>query len=154
MGWSFLDIDARIATGAGQTIAEIFRAEGEEGFRRREREECRKLRGMNRHVVAMGGGSLGDPDNRAVLRRKGKIIWLRAPAAVLWSRIDADSKTATNRPNLTAGGGLAELEAILAEREPQYRAAAHHAVDTVAISPEEIAEGIEMWFQANDAQSM
>lgn len=146
-------MDARIVQAAGSTIKDIFAAEGEEGFRRRESAACQRLKRARRKVIALGGGSLIDPENRAVVKRLGKVVWLRAPAAVLWSRVNQDPHTANNRPNLTDGGGLAELESILAKREPQYRTAANHTIDTVAESPLEIAEAIEMWFLANEPQT-
>lgn len=152
-GWDYMDLDAEIVKEAGRSIQEIFATEGEEGFRNRERTACQRLRKVKRHVVAMGGGVLLDSENRNLLKRIGKIIWLRAPAAVLWSRINKDPRTVSNRPNLTPEGGLAELESTLAEREPQYQAAAHHIIDTMTISPTEVAEAIEIWYQANDAQS-
>lgn len=153
LGWTYLDLDEKIADEAGCSIREVFAREGEAGFRMREKAACQKLRRLKRHVVALGGGTLTDPENRAMLRRAGKIIWLRAPAAVLWARIQHDPDSSKNRPNLTAAGGLSELEAILAQREPQYEAAAHHAIDTVSSSPAEIAEAIEIWYRANDTPS-
>lgn len=153
LGWGFVDLDAKIVEASGSTIKDIFVAEGEEGFRRRESEACQQLKRVRRKVIALGGGSLIDPENRALVKRLGKVVWLRAPAAVLWSRVKQDPHTAKNRPNLTDGGGLAELEAILAEREPQYRAAANHTIDVVTESPQEIAEAIEMWFRANEPQT-
>lgn len=153
LGWGFVDSDEEVAKAAGRSIREIFASEGESGFRQRERETCQKLRRLKQHVIAMGGGALADVENRGVVRRLGKVVWLRAPAAVLWSRIKQDPRSSRQRPDLTPQGGLAEMEAVLAERERVYEAAAHHVIDTVSMSPEEIAEAIEMWFEANDAQS-
>jgi len=153
LGWQFVDLDAWIVKEAGRTIRDIFATEGEEGFRRREREACLHLKKRRNFVIAMGGGSLLAPENRTLMKRLGKMIWLRAPAAVLWSRINQDPHTAESRPDLTAEGGLGELEATLAQREPQYRASAHHILDTMSETPDAIAEAIELWYHANDAQS-
>jgi shikimate kinase len=150
MGWRFLDLDAVIAERAGRSIAEIFKTEGEAAFRRREREVSDSLRKARRHVIAVGGGALEDPDSRAAIKRLGKIVWLRAPAAILWSRISRDAGTPKNRPDLTPAGGLAEVETILKVREPNYAALAAHQVDTMSASAEEVAEAIELWFTAND----
>ena len=103
--------------------------------------------------MALGGGALLDPKNKANLKRVGKVVWLRAPAVVLWSRIQSDPKTGDTRPDLTSAGGLAEVESVLAEREPDYQACARHVVDTVSMSPEDLAESIELWFCAADSQS-
>lgn len=150
LGWRLVDLDALVARQAGRTIAEIFEAEGEAGFRRRERETCLSLRKSKRQVIALGGGALTDPDDRTLLRRLGKVIWLRAPAAVLWARISKDPKSADNRPDLTLAGGLSEVEAVLKEREPIYERAANHTVDTISGTPEEIADAIEIWYRASE----
>lgn len=153
MGWQFVDLDDLVARKAGKTIAEIFATEGEEGFRRREREACEQLRKSKNQVIALGGGTLMDPEARALIKRVGKVVWLRAPAAVLWSRISKDASSAANRPNLTAEGGLPEVEKLLMQREPIYQSAAVHIVESVTDTPEMIAEAIEMWFGANDSEA-
>ena len=153
LGWTFLDLDEQIVREAGHSIREIFAREGESGFRQREREAFQRLKKLKSHVIAVGGGAITEPENRILLKRIGKIIWLRAPAAILWSRVNGDPHTAANRPNLTAQGGLSEMESILAQREPHYAAVAHHLIDTVSQSPTEITEAIVLWYQANDAQS-
>lgn len=152
LGWRFLDLDAVIAERAGQSIAEIFASEGEAGFREREKEACESLRKSKRSVIALGGGALENPDTRAAARRLGKLIWLRAPAAVLWARICRDPFTVKNRPELTPGGGLAEVESLLLQREANYSAMAAHQIDTMSISPNDVAEAIELWFRANDTE--
>ncbi len=152
LGWRFLDLDAVIVERAGQSIAEIFSSEGEAGFRRREKDACESLRKSKRTVIALGGGALEDPETRAAAKRLGKIIWLRAPAAVLWSRICRDPASAKSRPELTPGGGLAEVESLLKQREVNYTAMAAHQIDTMSISANDVAEAIELWFRANDTE--
>ncbi|HKQ50475.1 MAG TPA: shikimate kinase [Phycisphaerae bacterium] len=152
MGWRFLDLDAVIVERAGQSIAQLFATEGEAGFRRREKEACESLRKAKNHVVALGGGALEDPETRLAAKRLGKIVWLRAPAAILWSRISRDPSSPRNRPDLTPGGGLAEVETTLKLREANYGAMAAHQVDTISDSPEQVAEAIELWFRANDTE--
>ncbi|MFQ5411721.1 MAG: shikimate kinase [Phycisphaerae bacterium] len=150
LGRPFIDMDDRIAEEAGRSISEIFETEGEDGFRRREHELCLKLKKVRRHVIALGGGTLINPENRQLLKRGGKFIWLQAPAAMLWSRINKDPHTTHTRPNLTPAGGLPELEATVARREPIFRVIANHTIDTVSASPDEIVDSIELWYQAND----
>ena len=151
LGWTFVDLDELIAQRAGRTIAQLFAQEGEAGFRSREREACLSLRKSRQHIVALGGGALVDPEIRATVRHLGKVVWLRAPAAVLWARINQDAKSPDTRPDLTPGGGLAEVETILREREPLYRGMANHLVDTSPATLEETAEAIEIWYRAEAA---
>ena len=151
LGLRFIDLDQVIAEHAEMPIREIFAKEGEAGFRQREQQACQNLRRTKRSVIALGGGAVIDAANRALMRRLGKVVWLRAPAIVLWSRIKNDPETLNGRPDLTPDGGLAEVEAKLAEREQAYRAVAHQTIDTVSTTPEAVADAIELWFSANDA---
>ena len=48
----------------------------------------------------------------------------------------------SRRPNLTAAGGRAEIETLLAERTPIYRACATLVVDTEGKTPAEVADEI------------
>ncbi len=147
----FVDLDEVIVEKTGKTISQVFSEEGEAGFRSREQTSLQELRKLKNCVISLGGGAVVKPENRVLVRRMGKVVWLRAPAVVLWSRIKADPSSAKTRPALTPAGGLAEVEAVLAEREPIYHRVAHQTVDTVAASPEEVVESIELWFRANDA---
>jgi shikimate kinase len=149
----FVDLDDRVVQDAGMSIREIFAREGEEGFRRREREAVLQVKRLRNHVIALGGGTIMVSENLSSLRRVGKFVWLRAPAAVLWSRVSRDPHTIYNRPNLTAAGGLSEMEALLAQREPVYEDAATHVIDTVSMTVEQIADAIEMWYSAGDLHS-
>ena len=149
--WSFIDLDEQIVRAAGKSIAEIFEQEGEGSFRQRERAAFKSLERSGRHVIALGGGAMIDRELRLNVRRVGKVIWLRAPAAVLWGRISRDPASLRNRPDLTANGGLEEIEELLKKREPFYRSAANHWVDTFPGTPEQVAETIQTWYEANDA---
>ena len=151
LGWKFIDLDELIVKRAGRTVKQIFDSEGEPGFRRLEREALESLRKAKGQVIALGGGAVVDPDIRVLVKRIGRVIWLVAPPSVLWSRISADRNSTDNRPSLTAAGGLTEVERMLAEREPHYRAMANHVVQTMPDPPEKVAEAIEIWVRADDA---
>jgi shikimate kinase len=151
LGRRFIDLDQLIVEKARMPVREIFAKEGEAGFRLREHEACQGLRKAKQCVIALGGGALVDAENRTLVRRLGKVVWLRAPAVVLWSRLKGDPETANNRPDLTPNGGLTEIEAKLAEREQAYRAVAHHTIDTMSTTLEAVADAVELWFSADDA---
>jgi shikimate kinase len=90
-------------------------------------------------------------ENRDLMRATGFVVWLTAPAESLWDRISIDPTTAARRPNL-AGGGLDEVKAMLAVREPLYSVTAHAVVDA-ARSPEEVAGDIlNLWIGSRDPQ--
>lgn len=141
LGRAFLDADAVLEADAGMTIARIFAAEGEPGFRDRETATLRKLAARPAAVVATGGGVILRAENRELLRATGFVVWLTADPETLWRRIVTDPTTGDRRPNLTAGGGLDEVRAVLAAREPLYRGAAHLTV-AAARSPDAVAADI------------
>ena len=70
------------------------------------------------------------------------VVWLTARSEIIHTRMAGDAKTAMQRPNLTADGGLAEIETLLSQREPVYRDCADYIVDTDTKSPEQVAEEI------------
>lgn len=151
LGMGFTDLDELIVKAEGKSIREIFATEGEAGFRQREKDALKSLGKSRKTVIALGGGALSDSDAYGMVKRLGKIVWLRAPAVVLWSRITRDAHTLQQRPDLTPVGGLAEIEAVLAQRDPIYEKIAHHIIDTMSMTPVQVAEAIELWFKANDS---
>jgi len=141
VGRPFADLDERIETAAGMTIADIFAAEGEPGFRDRESAALVTASAEVPSVIATGGGIILRAENRELLRDSGRIAWLTAPADDIWARIQADAATAHRRPKL-AGGGLEEVTKLLAVREPLYREVANFIVETAGLSPDAVADTI------------
>lgn len=83
LSWRFVDLDQKIEQQAQHTIAEIFSAFGEKGFRKLESEVLEKiidsLAADRPAVVALGGGTYVQQANRKTLRRiPGDIIYLEA----------------------------------------------------------------------------
>ena len=142
LGWGFVDADERIEAVAGMAIADIFVAEGEAGFRDREAVVLAELSRLTNHVVATGGGVVLRPENRELLARSGFVAWLIASPEAAWQRILADTTTAARRPKLTARGGLDEVRALIAAREPLYREVADFTTETDGQSPEAVAAAI------------
>lgn len=136
-----VDTDAIIEAAAEQTIAEIFAAEQEAGFRDRETDAIKQVAGGAPVVASLGGGAILRPENRALIQQSGQAVWLDASAEVLWDRINNDAATAASRPALTSFAGLAEVKAVLAERRPLYEEVANLVVDASG-APADIAEFI------------
>jgi len=80
--------------------------------------------------------------NVELLQSAAVLVWLTAPAEVLWQRIFADPATPDSRPALTDVGGLAEVREILQDRTPRYAAAADLVVDTAGKPVNNIAREI------------
>jgi shikimate kinase len=145
LGWQWLDADAVMERVYGRSIREIFAHNGEDGFRARETLILRELCSLGEHVIATGGGVVLREENRALLK-EGTVVWLQAPAEVLWKRIQADSNSVERRPNL-AGGGLSEIEEMLRVRTPLYLECQDLTVDSSTQTPPQIAEAICSWFR-------
>jgi 3-dehydroquinate dehydratase/shikimate dehydrogenase len=126
LGRAFVDLDDVIEEDAGISIAEIFAREGEEEFRRIEREAFRRELSVRPYVLAAGGGTFEDAGSvRQVLEHRPFVIYLYAPVPVL-----ADRVRDSGRPSLTGRPPEEEIPEVLARREPVYRRLAHLTIDT------------------------
>jgi shikimate kinase len=141
LGWTWIDADAHLERQQRRTIKQIFADEGEAAFRDLEAGILSQIATADRQIVALGGGVVLRDENRNRLKEHGKVVWLKAPAEVLFQRIAADATTAERRPNLTAQGGIEEIRTLLARREPLYTAVADLHVDADR-PPAEIADTI------------
>ncbi len=128
-------------------IAAIFADDGEPAFREIESAVVADL-ARTRLVVSTGGGAILREENRAAMQAAGPIVWLTASVDTIARRIAADAATARLRPNLTAVGGQAEIEAVLAQRTPIYRACATFVVDTEGKTPAAVADEIQALLSA------
>jgi shikimate kinase len=143
LGCPWWDADVELERRVGTTIASLLRDHGEPYFRDEESGVLGELLAKPEGVLATGGGVILRPGNREHLRKKGGcVVWLTAPSPILRRRLAADPTTASRRPGLTNADPLAEIESILAVREPLYRACADVVIDASVASPEEVVESI------------
>ncbi len=113
----FIDADTEIEKAAGCTISEIFKRDGEEGFRAGERRVVARLLNTEPvHVLATGGGAFLDPETRALIADKGISLWLRADLDVLFERVSRRS----HRPLLKTPDPKGTLAALMEKRYPVY----------------------------------
>ncbi|HEX4782400.1 MAG TPA: shikimate kinase [Usitatibacter sp.] len=126
LGREFVDSDRLLTERTGVPVATIFEIEGEAAFRRRETAVIAELAALDGQVVATGGGSVLSGENRRAMREAGTVVYLRARLEHLWERTRHDS----SRPLLATPDPQATLQALLTEREPLYREAAHVIVET------------------------
>ncbi len=135
----YLDTDEMVEARAGRSVAEVFRDEGEAGFRRREREAVREAAAKRGWVVSVGGGAVLDSENLEALKASGVLVYLRAPLEALLARVGGDP----SRPLLAEKDPRELLEA----RRRVYEAAADLVVDGEGLEVEAVAakvvEGLE-----------
>jgi shikimate kinase len=142
MNRPFLDTDVLIEQRSGSTIEAMVAAGGWDRFRDCERLVVAEVSQKSPLVIATGGGVVLDGDNVRNLKRKGWLVWLKAPANVLRDRMSRDRYRGKGRPSLTDAGPLDEIEAVLKQREPLYEKASDWAVDTAELSIVEVTSWI------------
>ena len=136
-GRRFVDTDALIVGKYGN-IVDIFAQSGECYFRELETETVRALAKEEDLVIATGGGVVLKAENLSLLRRNGKIVYLRARLDTLVSRLQTDAE----RPLLQGEDLQQRLEILINERATAYERAADFTVDVDGKTPSEIAAEI------------
>ncbi|MDB5989051.1 MAG: aroB [Herbaspirillum sp.] len=122
----FIDSDHEIESRTGASIPVIFEVEGEASFRQREADVIRDLTALDNIVLATGGGAVLLPENRAFLKSRGTVIYLRTGITQILQRTGKDK----NRPLLQTPDPRKRLEEMSRQREPLYREVAHVVIET------------------------
>jgi len=145
-GRTLVSTDDEIVRRAGQSIPEIVKQHGWDHFRGIESEVCRDLAGRAQLIIDTGGGAILREENAARLKSNGVLFWLTAKVPTISRRIGGD----TQRPSLTgAKSFVEEIEEVLRERTPKYKAAADHVIATDGKTVVEIADAIQALLQAS-----
>ncbi len=127
LGWDFVDTDELIEQRSGLKISEIFRAYGEEYFRKLEKEVLLSAMRLENAVIATGGGVVTDSENLKLIREQSLGVYLDVPLKELVRRCRGKSDL---RP-LLEGGIEDNLRKILNERREIYERVGN-TVDAVA----------------------
>ena len=135
--YGFVDADAVIEQAAGCTIPEIFKRDGETGFRNLETQVLSAISQRHSLVVATGGGAVTRPENWGAMHQ-GIVIWLDVKQEQLLKRLEQDD---TPRPLLQEEDPAMVLETLMTARRPMY-SEADLTVVIDAEQPEEVADGI------------
>lgn len=121
-GLPVYDTDDLVAGAARQTIAEIFAAEGEAGFRQRETAALAEALRHDPAIIATGGGIVTQAENRARLAALAiPVVQLTVTPAEINRRLAGT----TDRPLFQEN-----WPALLAARQPWYATSANHLLDT------------------------
>ncbi len=141
LGLPFADVDSVIVETDGRTIPQIFAEEGEVGFRAVEKQALMSVAARPRHVVALGGGALLNPECRAIAEANGTVVCFECSFDALCRRID-------NAPGARPlAGGHEALEKLLSNRASHY-ASFPRRLDVSNGTPEALAEKAEDLFGA------
>lgn len=141
LNMDFYDTDEEIENRTGVEIGWIFDLEGEEGFRRRETAIIKELIQLPKIVLATGGGSILEEENREMLRNHGTIIYLEVTLNHQHHRTINDSR----RPILRVKNRQEVLEKLYHERAPLYQSISDYKVQTDSRSIREVSDEIIKW---------
>ena len=140
-GWPKVDADEEIVSRAGKPIAEIFRESGEDAFRALERAVVTDICAETGRIIAAGGGSFIDDENRQTMLDGGTVFYLSARPETIHRRVTKGNPNAPVRPLLGEGNPLERITELLAQRTPAY-SQAHHSVETDGLTPDQVAQAI------------
>jgi shikimate kinase len=146
LDWTPIDLDSVIETEAHDSIAHIFKSDGEGAFRALEAQAVENAATVNHAVIATGGGSVLSEANRAAMRRDGFIVCLDARPETIHARIQDSGLRVSERPLLAEGNPAVRIEQLKAERDPLYREA-HYIIETDHLTPDEVTHAILMAFR-------
>ena len=139
LGISFIDMDLYIENRYHKTIADIFKTEGEDGFRKKERDCLLEISEMEDVVVATGGGCPCFFDNMDVMNRTGITIFLDVSPYELCKRV---TNSHAVRPLIHGNKGdelIRHITVMLQKRLPFYNKASY-TFSGENISPNEIIQ--------------
>ncbi|MGH6692810.1 MAG: shikimate kinase [Gammaproteobacteria bacterium] len=138
LGWRAVDIDDLIEAREHQTVADLFSRKGEPYFRMAERNVLVDQLTARHTIVATGGGTFAEADNRALMLADGAVAWLDLPLEHVIDRVPPDGR----RP---LAADRAQLEQLYARRQLAY-AHAHVRVDATRPVPE-VVEHLLAWIE-------
>ncbi|MBP3655840.1 MAG: shikimate kinase [Clostridia bacterium] len=134
-GTPCLDLDEAIVRREGRSIPEIFAGGGDDAFRICETAALRAACAMPPRIIATGGGIITRPENIALMRETGLVVWLCRPLESIIAGVRQDT-----RPNL-AGDKEERMRTLYARREALYRGAAHLLYDN-SLPPQQAAKAL------------
>lgn len=141
LGWRACDIDEMIEQRERQSVSSIFSRRGEAYFRAAERAVLFDQIASRHVVVATGGGTFVDPQNRAAILEDGASVWLDVPLERLIARVPADGR----RP---LAADRAEFERLFFARRLAYEQA-QYRVDASKVTIDGIVEEVVAWLDTS-----
>ncbi|MGP5079142.1 shikimate kinase [Brachybacterium alimentarium] len=134
----FDDLDAMIVAEAGRPIPEIFRTEGEPGFRELEAQMLARALKTCRGVLALGGGAAMHPASRELLRG-GPLVLLEISPELAAVRLGRGC----GRPLLAGDADpMVRWRELALERDPVHQDLARWRIDAGRGSAAAVARGI------------
>ena len=137
LGWQSVDIDELVEQREHMPVAEIFAKRGEPHFRAAERAVLLDQIAPRHRVVATGGGTFVDPQNRSTINGDGVSVWLDITLDRVIARLPPDGR----RP---LAADRAEFERLYLARREAYQHA-HVRLDASRASVDALVEQLADW---------
>ncbi len=135
--FTICETDLMIENLEKRTISDIFAQDGEEYFRKVEKDLIEKISEKNKQICSLGGGAFINEENITNLQKNSIIFYLKTDINTIYERI----KNETQRPLLKTQNPKNTLNDLLTKREKQYNKA-DVIIDTTNKTLEEIAQEI------------
>ena len=139
LDWQSVDVDELIEQRERQSVADIFAKRGEAYFRSLERQVLAEQMAPRHLVVATGGGTFADVQNRAVINNDGVSVWLDVPLDRLIARVPAGGR----RPLASDRAGF---ERLYHQRRAAYEQA-HVRLDAGRASVDALVDQLVDWLE-------
>lgn len=129
-GLEFYDCDHELERLTGASVNLIFDVEGEAGFRLREKQLLMQLTEKTGVLIATGGGTICNAENRRSLHSRGFVVYLKTSVENQLKRLSKDK----SRPLLQAEDRAQRLLDLARVRNPLYESTADLVFSTRHVS--------------------
>lgn len=139
--YEFIDTDEMIEKLADKPISQIFQEDGEEKFRNYESGVAKDLNDLEGKIIATGGGIIKRSENRKLLKKAGKVVYLEVTPEEVVERIE----DYTTRPLLNFSDKetrITKAKEILDSRLDIYESVADIKIKTITGNPQKAADQI------------
>ena len=148
LGWLYVDTDDLIVEMSKMNIEDIFKDQGEDGFRKYEYNVLSQVIQRENQVVSTGGGIVVNSKNRNLMKQNGILVCLEASPETIHSRLSdeaKDSHLSTLRPMLKGSNALKNIEQLKATRQSNY-VDADWIIQTDNLLPDDVStEVLRAW---------
>ncbi len=133
LGWDFFDLDRLIENKTEKKIREIFEQEGENYFRKLETDTLKEISESQNVIISLGGGTAANEENLEILKKTGKIIYLKVSLDTVYQRLkykkDRPALTKSNSESLSRKEMTDRIKKLM-ERRVRYYEQADYTIDT------------------------
>ncbi|NIP29370.1 MAG: AAA family ATPase [Candidatus Dadabacteria bacterium] len=134
----YFDLDKEIEKAENREIKMIFEQNGEEYFRILETSTLNHLSSSNKNfIISTGGGVIEREENRGIMSRFGKTLYLKADINTLWERV----RHSKHRPLLNVDNAFVKAKELFNKRKDLYEKS-DYVVETDNLNKEQVADEI------------